>query len=117
MSELFKSLSYFQQRANANVAVRRIAASWSQRLVVECRDSGVAYELDVRDGQLSDVRPRASQDDESGLLIRGEERLLSQVFAGTVHPIRAYNDGDLEVYGEQRDQVKLDAISLAIWGA
>ena len=117
MADLLASLSRFQERANTNAAVRRIAAGWSQKLVVECRDTGAAYQLDITDGHIADVRPRADATDEPGLLIRGEEVLLSQVFAGSVHPIRAYNDGVLEVYGDQRDQVKLDAISLVIWGA
>ena len=112
---LFDSLSAFRDKANTSPRVQRIAAGWSQRLYVECTDSEQRLCLEVRDGALSPV-DRAGTPGE-GLLIRGTEALLTDMFNGQVHPLGAYNDGLLEVYGEQRDQVKLDAISLVVWGA
>lgn len=114
---LNQSLVNFQQRANANLRVQRIAAGWSQQLFVECCDSDQRYCIEIRDGRLSDVQSKPTTATEGCLLIRGQEELLTRIFNGAHHPLTAYNDGELEVYGEQRDQVKLDAISLVMWGA
>lgn len=112
---LYDSLSAFRDKANTSPRVQRIAAGWNQRLYVECTDSAQRLCLDVCDGALSPVSQAGPGGD--GLLIRGTEDLLTSMFNGQVHPLGAYNDGLLEVYGDQRDQVKLDAISLVVWGA
>jgi hypothetical protein len=114
---LNQSLVNFQQKANANLRVQRIATGWSQRLVVECCDTDQRYCIEIRDGRLSDVQVKPISTNDGCLLIRGQEDLLTRIFNGAHHPLTAYNDGELEVYGEQRDQVKLDAISLVMWGA
>lgn len=114
---LNQSLINFQQRANANLRVQRIATGWSQKLFVECCDTDQRYCIEIRDGRLSDVDPSPVASNDGCLLIRGEEDLLTKIFNGARHPLTAYNDGEIEVYGEQRDQVKLDAISLVMWGA
>lgn len=117
MTDLYAALNRFRQQANGNAAVRRIAGGWSQTLVVESRDTGTAYQVDIGGGQMSEVRARDAGQEEQGLLIRGDEAVLCRIFSGVLNPVKAYNDGALEIYGEQRDQVKLDAISLVLWGA
>lgn len=114
---LIESLTSFRNKASDNPRVHRITTGWSQRLSVHARDTECRYYIDIKEGQLSHVQPDQSDYDAQHLLIRGDESLLAKMFSGVVHPIAAYNNGELEVYGDQRDQVKLDAISLVIWGA
>jgi hypothetical protein len=40
---------------------------------------------------------------------------LEALFTGKLNPVEAHSNGILEVYGEPKDQVKLDAITLVLW--
>jgi hypothetical protein len=117
MPAVMDALERFRARANASERVRRITAAWHPPVFVECSDTGARYRLLLSDGGITGIDPTDAEPDESALLIRGECRVLAAVFGGALHPLRAYNDGELEVYGAQGDQVKLDAISLVVWGA
>jgi len=117
MLPVLDALQRFRLKANASDRVRRITAVWHPSLFVECLDTGARYRLSIDDGLIAPIDRTDSEPGDSALLIRGDSAVLAAVFAGTRHPLHAYNDGELEVYGSQGDQVKLDAISLVIWGA
>ena len=68
-------------------------------------------------GGIHDVRPTDAEPGDEALLLRGGSDVLQAVFSGTRSPLGAYTDGELEVYGNPKDQIKLDVIALVLWGA
>jgi hypothetical protein len=38
------------------------------------------------------------------------------VFTGALNPVRANLDGELAVFASDRDNVKLDAVCMVLWG-
>ena len=117
MLPVLDALQRFRLKANASERVRKITAAWHPTLFVECLDTGTRYQLRIGDGVIAPIDVTDAEPGESALLVRGDSAVLSAVFAGSLHPLHAYNDGALEVYGSPSDQVKLDAISLVVWGA
>lgn len=115
-STFLAAIEGFAQRANANVHVRKLARNWHTQIFVEGTDPSSCYCMRLVDGLITDIEPAPVPQHET-LLLRGRTPLLVAVFGGLLHPLTAYNDGDLEIYGSQPDQVKLDAISLLVWGA
>jgi hypothetical protein len=117
MLPVLEALQRFRLKANASERVRRITATWHPTLFVECTDTGARYRLCIDGGAIAAIDRTYSEPDDAALLIRGDSGVLAAVFGGSIHPLHAYNDGELQVYGSQSDQVKLDAVSLVIWGA
>jgi hypothetical protein len=115
-SALQRAIESFSQRANANEHVRRLTRDWQTPIFVQATDEGGCYRLLRTDGLITGVEPAELPQHET-LLLRGRGLLLEDLFSGRTHPLNAYNDGDLEIYGSQQDQIKLDSISLLIWGA
>jgi hypothetical protein len=117
VSPLQRAIEDFSRRANANEHVQRLTRDWHAQIFVEATDEGDCFRLLRSDGRITGVERTAVPRDDGLLLLRGRQALLSAMFSGQTHPLNAYNDGDLEIYGPQPDQIKLDAISLLIWGA
>ena len=116
MSALHSALDGFSLRANANTNVRQLARAWRTQLYVQATDSPDCFRLQVADGVIVGIEQVEPPVHET-LLLRGGADLLESMFNGQVHPLSAYTDGEIEIYGPQADQIKLDAISLLIWGA
>jgi hypothetical protein len=117
MAALLGVLNSFQAEVNGSLRARKITAGWSSDLFVECADTGVVYGLRIDDGALRSVEERGPAGNIEVLMIRGQTDLLRRVFSKQTHPLAAFTAGDIEIYGPQRDQAKLDAVSLVIWGA
>ncbi len=117
VSALQRAIEGFSQRANANEHVRRLTRDWQAQIFVQDIDDGGCYRLLRADGLITGVERTGLPQHEPLLLLRGRGPLLEALFSGRTHPLSAFNDGDLEIYGSQPDQIKLDSISLLIWGA
>lgn len=116
MIELERALHAFSARANGHAHVRDLVRHWKTEFYVQSSDSLSCFRLVLRDGEIIDVETTTPPIHEV-LLLRGETDVLRAVFSGSEHPLTAYNEGHLQIYGPQADQNKLDAISLLIWGA
>lgn len=117
-----RSLAYwlydFQARFNDNPRVAKLTAGWDRRLVVEPTDGGPTHTLTVADARLIDVREGGIEPggDERLVTMSADERTLIEIFSGMTNPSTALIDGQLEVYSDPRDKVKLEALALVIWG-
>lgn len=116
MTELERALHAFSVRANGHAHVRDLARHWQTEFYVESTDSPNCFRLVLREGEIVGVESTTPPTHET-LLLRGNAQVLQAVFSGSQHPLTAYNEGYLQIYGPQADQNKLDAISLLIWGA
>jgi hypothetical protein len=113
---LMQDLQAFSDRINADARVRSLAANWVLDVYIESSDTEERYRLHLDKGRVTGIEP-VGQPADDVLLLRAPGPVLHSVFAGQAHPLDAYNAGDLQLYGPQSDQTRLDAISLLVWGA
>lgn len=107
-------LQRFQIEANAHARVASLLKGWNPTFHLECTDTGLLFSLRVKDGRVDAVCEGHS---EASHVIRllANENDLKRLFSGELHPVQAHSDGVLEVYGDSKDQVKLDAITMILW--
>jgi hypothetical protein len=111
---LEQCLHDFSVRANAHARVRTLLKDWNRTIVIEPAGTQ-AMTLSVANQEISAPTAGASEDGEA-ILLRADEDVLRHIFTGRLNPARAHLDGQLQVFADDRDQVKLDAISLILWG-
>jgi hypothetical protein len=112
---LLASLESFRDLANGNARVKPLIKGWNPWIVVNATDTSLEYSLEVRDMAMHAIVP-GKQQGEHVILVQAAEEMLKEIFRGTRNPAEAVLDGDLAVFGTDKDQVKLDAISLILWG-
>lgn len=104
----------FAEQCNQSKAVKKFIANWDRQVEVRTLDTTGRYSLITKAGQ---VQVAATDNCERPqLTITAEQEILEQVFSGELNPARAHLDGELQVYGSQKDQLILDAVVLLIWG-
>jgi len=111
-------LQDFQARFNANPRAAKLTAGWDRQLLLEPTDTETRYLLTVAGARLTDIREGgiAPGTDERLVTMSAEEATLIEIFSGVTNPSTALIDGQLEVYSDSRDKVKLEALALVIWG-
>jgi|SRR5262245_37987696 len=112
---LAECLSEFVHSVNTHPSVAKLLKGWEPLLAIEATDDGERFHLRVRNCRVADAGT-GDPDAAHAILIRGENAVLAEVFSGALNPAQAYLEGRLEVFGSDRDQIKLDAISLVLWG-
>lgn len=117
MTGLLNLLRDFAVRVNDHPALRRPLAGWSPDFYIEASDTGRTYEVHMVGGRVEGVDATGEEPGDEALLLRAATPVLERVFSGALSPLGAYTDGQLEVYGSQKDQIKLDVIALVLWGA
>jgi len=114
-SSLPECLRTFVQSVNTHPSIGKLLKGWEPLLLIEATDGGQQFNLQVQDSKLGEVGVGAA-DAPHSILVRGDSAVLRDVFSGALNPAQAYLEGSLEVFGSDRDQIKLDAISLVLWG-
>jgi len=117
VSALQSVLGNFAGRVNDHPALRSTLAGWTPDFFIQARDSGDTFHVQMAGGRITGVLLTTTEPGDNALLLRGDGDLLEQVFQGQQSPLGAYTDGQLEVYGPTKDQIKLDVIALVLWGA
>ncbi|MBA2676734.1 hypothetical protein [Ramlibacter sp.] len=121
MTDLIETLVLFKDKANTHPRIASLIKGWEPTIVVEATDSGTKRYLPVRACRIASVD--TGDDTEDGapaghvVHLRAAEAVLAAVFDGRSNPADAFLEGDLEIFASDKDQVKLDAISLVLWGA
>jgi hypothetical protein len=114
-ANLAQCLIAFVQSANTHPGIARLLQGWEPLLLIESTDDGQKFHLRIQNARLGEVGLGAAEAPHS-ILVRGASAILADVFSGALNPAQAYLEGSLEVFGSDRDQIKLDAISLILWG-
>ena len=114
-ANLSECLSAFAQSVNTHPSIARLLQGWEPLLVIEATDDGQKFHMRVEKSKLGAVGIGPAEAPHA-ILLRGDSAVLTEVFSGTLNPAQAYLEGNLEVFGSDRDQIKLDAISLVLWG-
>lgn len=116
MQDLKTALVAFRDLVNGKDSVKKLIRGWEPFVQVECVDGEEQYTLIIRNAALDEIRDGVLPHDHT-VMVRGNRAALVQVFDGTLNPAQAVIDGLMEVYGLEKDMIKLDALTLLLWEA
>ena len=116
VDSLRATLDDFQARFNANERVRKLTKKWDRLVLIESTDSPDVYMLDIRDQTIQGVLDGAPDEEPDDLVhCKGDLETLLDIFSGEYHPTTALLDGMWQVFSNERDKIKLESISFAVW--
>jgi putative sterol carrier protein len=108
---LMAALEHFAARVNGDARLRKMIADWERTIALEGSD-GAGGGLRVSGGRVEVVDLPAEPD----IRLRAASDILEGMFRGELSPTEPYVDGSLQVQGSQEDVLRLDFLSLMIWG-
>lgn len=114
LKPLIDSLIGLKARINANKYALRVFKNWQPDIVFEIKNSGECYLVKITNGFIGEINQGVFSS-ENRVLLRGESKTMRDIFEGTTSPAKAFFKGSLEIYGTDKDQSKLDALSLVMW--
>ncbi len=110
---MLQVLENFARECNSNDRLRQMNREWNRTIVIRETDSGNAYWLRSQEGT---IQSGEGSQFEADLEVEGSHDVIRSVFSGEMSPTEPYNAGDLLVKGRQDDLMRLDIITLLIWG-
>lgn len=110
---LLEALSQFVHECNNNARLREMNRDWTRRVQLEPDDTHRTHFLISEEGVVTAGEGSVENPD---MLIQASEEILIAVFSGQMTPTEPYNAGDLLVRGQQDDIMRLDILTLLIWG-
>jgi hypothetical protein len=115
MSQSLRScLEDFREKVNQHPRLRTLLKGWERVVTVEGSDTGSQLSMPFTDSRITSV-VEGEPPPGTGIRVRALEQLLIQVFSGALNPATAFLNGELQVFADDRDQIKLDAITLVLW--
>ena len=111
MSGLGDTIAQFTKACNENERLRQMNHDWDRVIVVRPDDAAEEHLVAYHGGVASVV-----DTGEPDLVVEGSSRVLEDIFSGAITPTEPYMSGDLRVAGSQDDMMRLDIITLLIWG-
>lgn len=112
MSELLETLEAFKEKVNTNENVRKLIKNWNPNVTVSSDTEN--FTMIIRDQVMEQVATEKLESDHT-IEIEADEDTLIDVFNGTYNPSKAVLDGELAVFGQDQDQMKLDIIAVFLW--
>ncbi|HPZ44060.1 MAG TPA: alkyl sulfatase C-terminal domain-containing protein [Bacillota bacterium] len=111
--EITESLRVFTEKYNKNERLKIMNRDWNRVVVVQATDVDSQHTLTLVDGVVSLKEGKASNPD---LTVISDSETLADIFYGDITPTGPYNNGTLRIIGSEDDIIRLDFISLMIWG-
>lgn len=111
--ELKECLAQFRDRCNTDQQLRRMLSDWDRTILVRATDLPSECLLVVKDGE---VFLEDGGTGKADLTVMADSQLLADLFSGRITPTEPYLNGSLRVLGTEEDVMRLDFISLMIWG-
>lgn len=113
-SELYAALDQFRDKVNQNARLRQMMRDWDREIEVVAGDlQSVPACITMSSGEM-DWRPEKATSPQ--IVLSAPSEVLIGIFRGNETPTEPYLDGRLTVRGTQEDVLRLDFISLMIWG-
>ena len=108
----------FQSRFNANEQVKKLVKGWDRSILIEATDSEAIFTVILQNLVITGVKAgdEGNADDDNLVHLQASEENLIKIFSGDYQPATALIDGELAVFSSEPDKVKLEAISIVIWG-
>lgn len=114
-NDLKDCLEQFKGQLNENSKVKKLLKNWNPNILISASDFDDKYTLLVREQEIENVLGGMHHADHE-IMIEAEKDVLIEVFSGVSNPAQKVLEGEMAVFGGDTDQIKLDAISLVIWG-
>jgi putative sterol carrier protein len=111
--EITESLQAFQSNYQANGKLKIMNKDWNRTVLVLANDIESIHTLVVDEGELSLYQGKIA---EPQLTVTSDSETLADMFFGDITPSEPYLDGSLKIIGSEDDILRLDIISLLIWG-
>ncbi|MGB9904353.1 MAG: SCP2 sterol-binding domain-containing protein [Desulfotomaculales bacterium] len=111
--EIKDSLRAFLESFNKNERVKMMNRDWNRVILIRANDLDSEHTFVLSDGNLSLHEGVRGEPD---LTVIADSETLADLFYGDITPTEPYLNGTLKVVGSEDDIVRLDFISLMIWG-
>ncbi len=111
--EIRESLEVFCKGYNGNEKLRVMNKDWDRVVLVKATDVNSEHTLVLKDGvvSLKDGAPSSQE-----MTVISDSETLADLFYGDITPTEPYMDGTLKILGTEEDVLRLDFVSLMIWG-
>jgi putative sterol carrier protein len=106
-------LSRFAEACSSDPRLRAMNRDWTRTVAIQPTDGPDPVFLRYEGGTVGVVDHLSAEPD---LVVEAETTVLADIFSGRLAPTEPYLAGDLRVYGSQDDMMRLDIITLLIWG-
>ena len=113
IEELEASLESFCQSCNENEKLKMMNRDWNRQINIKADDINAEFTIVYEDGNAA-FRHGLTAGAE--LTVQSDSETLADIFYGDITPAEPYNNGTLKVLGSEEDILRLDFISLMIWG-
>lgn len=111
--ELTESLKTFVDNYSKNQRLKIMNRDWDRVVVIKATDVDSLHTLTLQEGEISLREGAAASPD---LTVISDSETLADIFYGDMTPTEPYNNGTLRIMGPEDDIIRLDFISLMIWG-
>ena len=111
--EITESLMAFTENFNKNERLKIMNRDWDRVVVIQATDIDSLHTLTLVDGVVSLKEGTSNGPD---LTVISDSETLADIFYGDITPTEPYNNGTLRIIGSEDDIIRLDFISLMIWG-
>ncbi|SFF99269.1 SCP-2 sterol transfer family protein [Desulfotomaculum arcticum] len=111
--EITESLNAFQEGYSNNKKLKIMNHDWNRVILIEATDVDSKHTIILQDGEISVVEGISAT---PNLVVTSDSETLADLFYGDITPTEPYMNGTLVLKGSEDDIVRLDFISLMIWG-
>lgn len=111
--EITESLEAFAQAYSENARLKVMNRDWDRNVLVIAEDIESVHTMVLKDGELSFSEEKKGEPD---LTVISNSDILADMFFGDITPTEPYMNGTLRIIGSEDDILRLDFISLLIWG-
>ncbi len=113
VEEVGRALDGFVERFAAEPRLKAMTAGWDRTIEVRSDDQGERFWLRVEGGVLRHLSAPAGTPE---MVMSARSDLLRDLFAGRISPTEPYLTGDLRLIASEADIMRLDVITLMLWG-
>lgn len=113
---LVDCLKHFQETFNNNARVHKLIKNWDRSVIVEATDTEAVLTMMISDLAMTEVKAGAHPEGDNSIHLQAAQDTLIRIFSGDYNPAHALIDGELAVFSSEKDKIKLEAITMVIWG-
>jgi len=111
--DITESLQAFREAYEKNQRLKVMNRDWDRTVLVLAEDIESVHTMVLKGGELSFSQGKTGEPD---LTVISNSDILADMFFGDITPTEPYMNGSLRIIGSEDDILRLDFISLLIWG-
>ena len=111
--EIKESLMFFLANYQKNERLKIMNQDWNRVINIRANDTVSECTMLLEKGVL-EIKEGSAQNPD--LTVEANSETLADLFYGDITPTEPYMNGTLKIFGSEEDILRLDLISLLIWG-